>query len=93
MGLLFWSRKIGLFHAFMLVCCVCLANDNLFNQARALQRAGKYEEAIVAFKAYLSQPMPRGDFSDEQMALYTDALMQLMNTFQSKGEPEVCIST
>ena len=93
MGLLFWSRKIGLFHAFMLVCCVCLANDNLFKQARALQRAGKYEEAIVAFKAYLSQPMPRGDFSDEQMVLYTDALMQLMNTFQSKGEPEACVTT
>ena len=93
MGLLFGSRKIGLFHAFMLVCCVCLANDNLFKQARALQRAGKYEEAIVAFKAYLSQPMLRGDFSDEQMALYTDALMQLMNTFQSKGEPEACVTT
>ena len=29
---------------------------------------------------------------DEQLAMYTDALVQLMNTFQSKGEPEACIS-
>ena len=93
MNLPFWGKKIGLFQAFMLICCVCLANDTLFKQARALQRDGKYEEAIVAFKAYLSQPMPRDDFSDEQMALYTDALMQLMNTFQSKGEPEACVTT
>ena len=93
MNLPFWGKKIGLFQAFMLICCVCLANDTLFKQARALQRDGKYEEAIVAFKAYLSQPMPRDDFSDEQMALYTDALMQLMNTFQSKGDPEACVTT
>ena len=53
MNLPFWGKKIGLFQAFMLICCVCLANDTLFNQARALQRDGKYEEAIVAFKAYL----------------------------------------
>ena len=93
MNLPFWGKKIGLFQAFILICCVCLANDTLFKQARALQRDGKYEEAIVAFKAYLSQPMPRDDFSDEQMALYTDALMQLMNTFQSKGDPEACVTT
>ena len=93
MNLPFWGKKIGLFQAFMLICCVCLANDTLFKQARALQRDGKYEEAIVAFKAYLSQPMHRDDFSDEQMALYTDALMQLMNTFQSKGDPEACVTT
>ena len=93
MNLPFWGKKIGLFQAFILICCVCLANDTLFKQARALQRDGKYEEAIVAFKAYLSQPMHRDDFSDEQMALYTDALMQLMNTFQSKGDPEACVTT
>ena len=93
MSLPFWNKKIALFHAFMLICCVCLANDNLFKQARALQRDGKFEEAIVAFKAYLSQPMPENNLSDEQMVVYTDALVQLMNTFQSKGEPEACITT
>ena len=86
-------KKIILFHIFALICCVGLANESLFKQARTLQREGKYEEAIVAFKDYLSQPIHGDDFSDEQMALYTDALMQLMNTFQSKGEPEACVTT
>ena len=53
-----------------------------------LQRDGKYEEAIVVFKAYLSQPMPENDFSNEQI----DALVQLLNTFQSDGEAEACIT-
>ena len=93
MGLLFWNRKIGLFHAFMLMCCVCLANENLFKQARALQREGKHGEAIEAFKNYLTQPMDRGEMSKEEMLMYTEALVQLMNTFQSKGEPEACVTT
>ena len=93
MNLLFWSKKIGLFYAFILICSVCLANDNLFKQARALQRDGKYEEAIVTFKVYLSQPMHEKELSNEKMAIYIDALVQLMNTFQSKGDPEACIST
>ena len=92
MNLPFWSKKIGLFHAFMLICCVCLANENLFKQARTLQREGKHGEAIEAFKNYLTQPMTEREFSDEQMVRYTDALVQLMNTFQSKGEPEACIT-
>ena len=86
-------KKIILFHIFALICCVGLANESLFKQARTLQREGKYEEAIVAFKDYLSQPILGDDFSNEQMSLYTDALMQLMNTFQSKGEPETCVTT
>ena len=86
-------KKIILFHIFALICCVGLANESLFKQARTLQREGKYEEAIVAFKDYLSQLILGDDFSNEQMSLYTDALMQLMNTFQSKGEPEACVTT
>jgi tetratricopeptide (TPR) repeat protein len=86
-------KKIILFHIFALICCVGLANESLFKQARTLQREGKYEGAIVAFKDYLSQPILGDDFSNEQMSMYTDALMQLMNTFQSKGEPEACVTT
>ena len=91
MSLLYWIKKIGLFHAFMLVCCVCLANDDLFKQARTLQREGKHGEAIAAFKNYLTQPVPGNELSAEQMVRYTDALVQLMNTYQSKGEPEACV--
>ena len=46
MSLLFWSKKIVLFHTFILICCTSFANDNLFKQARTLQRDGKYDEAI-----------------------------------------------
>ena len=91
---LFWGRKYMLiFHVLMLICCTSLANDNLFREARILQREGKLDEAVKAFKNYLLQPMDKNDLNEQQLTLYTDALVQLMNTFQSKGEPEVCIST
>jgi tetratricopeptide (TPR) repeat protein/DNA-binding CsgD family transcriptional regulator len=88
-----WIKKIVLSHIFVLICSVCFANNTLFKQARTLQREGEYEEAITLFKQYLSQPIEEDEFSDEQIAIYTDALMQLMNTFQSKGDPESCIVT
>ena len=80
-----------IFHSLVLICCTSIANDDLFRQARELQREGRFDEAIVCFRSYLSQPLDDGA-SPEQLATYTDALMQLMNTYQSKGEPEVCIS-
>lgn len=92
MNLPFWSKKILLFYISILVCCVCSANDNLFRQARSLQRDGKFDEAIVAFKEYLSQPQDENGLTSEQLNMYTDALVQLMNTYQSKGEPDACIS-
>lgn len=61
--------------------------------ARTLQNEGKYDEAILAFKACLSQDVAGDDVSPEQMFIYTESLIQLMNTYQSKGEPEACIST
>ena len=93
MSLLFRNKKILLFHTFILICCISFANDNLFKQARILQREGMYNEAITAFKDYLLQPMQESDLSNEQMLMHTEALMQLMNTYQSKGEPEACILT
>ena len=87
------NKKIVLSLTFILICCVSFANDNLFKQARALQREGKYQDAITAFKDYLTQPICEKNLSNEQMLLYTEALVQLMNTYQSKGEPEACITT
>ena len=92
MQLLRVDRKILIFIVYALMCSVGFANDDLFVHARELQREGKYDEAIDAYKDYLLQPMDAKDISKEQMKTYTDALMQLMNTFQSKGEPEACIS-
>ena len=93
MSVPFENKKIVLSLTFILICCVSFANDNLFKQARALQREGKYQESITAFKDYLTQPIREKNLSNEQMLLYTEALVQLMNTYQSKGEPEACITT
>ena len=93
MSVPFENKKIVLSLTFILICCVSFANDNLFKQARALQREGKYQDAITAFKDYLTQPTREKNLSNEQMLLYTEALVQLMNTYQSKGEPEACITT
>ena len=93
MGLSSWSKKIGIFLTVIWVCCTGLANENLFRQARTFQREGKFDEAIGAFKDYLVQPVGKAGLTDEQLSLYIEALIQLMNTFQSKGEPEACVVT
>jgi tetratricopeptide (TPR) repeat protein/DNA-binding CsgD family transcriptional regulator len=77
---------------FLLICCTGFANANLFGQARRLQHDGKYGEAIEAFKNYLLQPIDENEFDRQQQCIYSEALMQLMNSFQSKGEPETCVS-
>ncbi|MBR5480532.1 MAG: hypothetical protein IKU85_02370 [Bacteroidaceae bacterium] len=88
MCLLLWRKNILLLIASMLICCTGLANESLYRKARTLQRDGKHDEAIEAFKSYLSQPV---DKNAQQTALHIEALVQLMNTYQSKGEPEACI--
>ena len=93
MNLHFWSKTILIFHTLTLICCTSMANENLFREARTLQREGKYDEAIEAFKNYLRQPAEGDGITDKEQTLYTEALMQLMNTYQSKGEPETCIAT
>ena len=93
MNLPSWSKKIRIFLSLILICSTSFANENLFREARSLQRDGKFDEAIEAFKNYLSQPMGIDGLTDQEQFLHTEALVQLMNTFQSKGEPEACIST
>ena len=93
MGLSFWNKKTLIFLSLILVCCTSFANENLFREAKTLQREGKFDEAIETFKNYLSQPVDEDGLNDRQMSLYIEALIQLMNTYQSKGEPETCIST
>ena len=88
----FWRKHLLIFQAFILICCTCFAQGNLFQEARTLQREGKFDEAIVTFKNYLSQPVNEDALTNQELILHTEALMQLMNTFQSKGEPEACIA-
>lgn len=93
MRLPIWSKKILVFLTFVFICSVSIADESIFREARALQRDGKYEEAIEAFKEYLSQPRNENSLTQQQLVIYTDALLQLMNTYQYKGEPEACIAT
>ena len=92
MNILSWSKSIFVLFISILICSTCYANENIFLKARELQRNGKYDEAIVAFKNYLSNPVSDDEFTDQELIQYTDALVQLMNTYQSKGEPDACIS-
>ena len=85
------TRRRGILMSIILMmgCCTCFAkNESIFQEARAMQRKGDFDGAIDAYKEFLLHPT-----SDNDLAIYTDALVQLMNTFQSKGEPEACIST
>ena len=93
MSILSGNKKILTLLTSILICCASMANENLYRQARTLQREGKYDEAIEAFKSYLTQPTNAHNLTDEELFIYTEALVQLMNTYQSKGEPEECITT
>lgn len=92
-NILFRSKKTALLLTFILICSTGFANENIFRQARTLQHDGKYNEAIDTYKSYLLQPMDENSLDKQQMVTYTEALMQLMNTYQSKGEPEACVLT
>lgn len=91
MILSFRNKKVLTYLAAILMCCASFANENLYRQARTLQREGKHDEAIETYKNLLAQPVDEDNITVQQVKLYTEALMQLMNTFQSKGEPEACI--
>lgn len=87
----FWSKRIVLCLLAVWTCCACFANESLYQQARTLQREGKYGDAIATFQNILTQPVDEKDFDKQEYRLYTEALMQLMNTYQSKGAPEACV--
>lgn len=85
----------------VIVLIVCLlglcsstsfADNSLFQEARRLQREGQFDEAISAYRNYLTGTTGKENLTDDQFTTYTDALVQLMNSFQSKGEPVECIS-
>lgn len=89
--LLSWGRKALLLLTATWICNAGFANETIFKEARTLQHEGKHNEAIETFKTYLMQPIAEEDLADKRLFLYTEALVQLMNTYQSKGEPEACI--
>ena len=91
----FWTKKLFLIQSLLLICCCCFANDGTegtIQQARKFQNEGKYDNAINIYKSILTGPESDTDLNEKETAAYTDALVQLMNSYQSKGEPEACIN-
>ena len=93
MNIPLWSKRILLCLSLTVVCYTGFANETLYQQARALQREGNLDDAISAFKSFFLQPVEEVNLTEKQLILKTEALVQLMNAFQSKGEPEACITT
>lgn len=87
-----WSKIIVVFNILMSICYSSFAGEENYRKARTLQREGKFDDAIEAYKDYLTEPAAVKDLKDEKLKIYTDALVQLMNNYQSKGEPDACIS-
>lgn len=91
MSIHFWSKRVVLFLVAVWSCCTCFADERPYQHARTLQREGKLDEAITSFKNFLMHPANEEGFNKQQHVLHTEALMQLMNTYQSKGAPEACV--
>ena len=90
--LLVFKKVIFLFSALVLFCSNCLADDNLFQQARLLQRQGEYDQAVETYQTILTQQTDGSELNERETFVFTESLVQLMNIYQSKGEPEACIS-
>lgn len=87
------SSRIVLISGFlMLAASLCFANDDIYIEAKRLQQKGDFDEAIRGYREYLIQPFKEDRLDDHQLSIYTDALVQFMNSYQSKGEPETCVT-
>ena len=84
-------KAIFLLQISVFICGSGIANDELFKHARQQQREGCYDEAIEGYKKYLTTPIADDDLTDSRLFIYTEALIQLMNTYQSKGDAEGCV--
>jgi hypothetical protein len=57
MKLLGYGRILLTVSIFTLQISISSANEGLFKEARTLQREGHFDDAIAAYKNYLSQPV------------------------------------
>lgn len=88
-----WLKKMSILPILLVMCFNSFASEEQFKHARTLQRNGEYSKAIEAYKEYLTTPIEKSDLKDKELFFYTEALVQLMNTYQSMGKPEECITT
>lgn len=88
----FCSRIIYILSILILFSSSCIARDEIYKEAKTLQRNGQFETAISVYTAYLTGANGKDAMTGDQLAMYTDALVQMMNTYQSMGDPEGCIA-
>lgn len=62
-----------------------------YAHARTLQRSRQYDDAIEAFKVCLSFDSGQPSVRDSLHPIVIESMLQLMNTYQSKGAPETCV--
>lgn len=68
--------------------------DNLekqYQQARSLQKSQSYPEAIDAFKACLKFNSNDEDIQKQLEPIVVNAMIQMLNSYQSEGNPDDCI--
>lgn len=85
------SRYALIISLLTLMCHSTSAEENLYDKARSLQRAGQFEQAVDTYRDYLTQPIDEVNLKDRELSIYTDALIQLMNSYQNMGEPQMCV--
>lgn len=76
MRLFIKATTVLIFSTLTLVTTSCFASEDLFRQARQLQREGQLDEAINTYKNYLVSPFEVDSMSENQLAIYTDVLLQ-----------------
>ena len=91
MKIKFKSRYALIISLLTLMCHSTSAEENLYDKARSLQRAGEFEQAVDTYRDYLTQPIDEVNLKDRELSIYTDALVQLMNSYQNMGEPQMCV--
>ena len=91
MKIKFKSRYALIISLLTLMCHSTSAEENLYDKARSLQRAGQFEQAVDTYRDYLTQPIDEVNLKDRELSIYTDALVQLMNSYQNMGEPQMCV--
>lgn len=85
------SRYALIISLLTLMCHSTSAEENLYDKARSFQRAGQFEQAVDTYRDYLTQPIDEVNLKDRELSIYTDALVQLMNSYQNMGEPQMCV--
>ncbi len=64
---------------------------HLFSQARQSQSRGNYMEAVAQYDRCVRSVTGVTGHPDSLIILASDAMVQMMNAYQSAGKPEVCV--